>query len=478
MNLAWVAAAALAGAAEHKPNVLWLVAEDLGPHLACMGTKEVWTPNLDLMAREGMLYRRCFATCPVCSPSRSAFMTAMYQTAIEAHQHRSHRDDGKGPPPGVTLVSERFRKAGIKTGNLRALPPEFEFRGTGKTDWNFHWPTPPFDFSRWDEMKASQPFFAQLNFSETHRKFTAPKKADPAKVEIPPYYPDHPVTRRDWAEYLDALSELDRKIGLVLARLERDGLAENTIVVFFGDNGQAHVRGKQFCYDSGLNVPLVVRWPKGIAAPAGYQPGTTSDRLVELIDVGPTCLTLAGAGKPRGVNGQVFLGTEADPPRRYAFGARDRCDETPFRFRTVRDERFRYIRNFTPDKPFLQSNQYKERSYPVWNLLKELHAAGKLTPAAEFLCQPTMPEEELYDTVSDPHETVNLAKDAKYQADRARLRTELEKWIEATNDGGRNQEPESLIQSKGTTRPETHPNTGYVWGETPGQPKGGRKKAK
>src|SRR5205085_3396246 len=220
--------------------------------------------------------------------------------------------------------------------------------------------------------------------------FKAPKKADPAKVDLPPYYPDHPVARADWAEYLDSATELDRKCGVVLRQLTKDGLAENTVIVFFGDNGQAHVRGKQFCYESGLHVPLIIYWPDGLKRPAGLEAGKVDNRLLEAIDLAPTMLALAGAEKPRGMQGRVFLGEHAEPPRDYVFGARDRCDETVFRFRTVRDKRYRYIRNFTPERPFLQANEYKERQYPVWNLLKQLHAEGKLTPEQDALCQATM----------------------------------------------------------------------------------------
>ncbi|MFA7003871.1 MAG: sulfatase, partial [Verrucomicrobiia bacterium] len=265
----------LAGAAEtRRPNILWLIAEDFGPHLGCYGTKEVWTPNLDKLASDGVRYTRAFTTAPVCSASRSAFMTGMYQTAIGAHNHRSHRDDGYKLPDGVRVLPDWLRDAGYFTANLRELPKEFGFKGTGKTDWNFTYEGKPYDSDQWDDLKSHQPFYAQINFHETHRKFNGEKRADPAKVVIPPYYPDHPVTRTDWAAYLDAASELDRKIGLILKQLETDGLVDNTVVIFFGDNGQAHVRGKQFCYDSGLLVPLIIRWPEKAGPPGDFKPGS------------------------------------------------------------------------------------------------------------------------------------------------------------------------------------------------------------
>jgi len=443
------AGAALAPRGEGgRPNILWLVAEDLGVELECYGTKEVWTPNLNRLVQEGVRYTRFFTTAPVCSPSRSAFMTGMYATTIGAHHHRSHRKDGFALPEGVRVLPDWLRDAGYFTANVSELPPACGFKGTGKTDWNFAYDGKPFDSSRWADLKARQPFYAQLNFQETHRTFRAPKRADPAKVEIPPYYPDHPVTREDWAAYLDAATELDRKVGLVLKQLEEDGLADTTVVIFYGDNGQAHVRGKQFVYEEGLHVPMILRWPKAFPAPPQVKPGLVDDRLLCAIDLAPTMLDIAGAKKPPKMEGRIFLGDRAGPPREYVFGARDRCDETTFRLRTARDDRYRYIRNFTPERPFLQPNAYKERQYPVWNLLKQLHADGKLTPVQAVLCAPTMPEEELYDLQKDPHEIVNLAKSPGHQDVLERMRAAVEKWIAETDDRGRT--PEAATEEEST----------------------------
>lgn len=461
--LASLLAAGLWGA--DRPNILWLIAEDFSPHLGCYGTREVWTPHLDKLAAEGVRYTRFFTTAPVCSASRSAFMTGMYQTTIGAHNHRSHRDDGYELPSGVRVLTDWLREVGYFTANIRELPPELGFRGTGKTDWNFTYHGKPFDSDRWSDLQEHQPFYAQINFQETHRTFHAPRRADPAKVEIPPYYPDHPVVREDWAQYLDAASELDRKVGLVLAQLEKDGLADSTIVMFFSDHGQAHVRGKQFCYDSGLQVPLIIRWPGRFPRPKQIVPGSVDERLLMAIDLAPTVLALAGKQPLPPMQGEVFLGESAAPPRKYVFGARDRCDETVFRFRTVRTERYRYIRNFTPDRPFLQKNEYKERQYPVWNLLKQLDAEGKLNPLQKFLTAPTMPPEELYDVVADPHETINLASSPEHQDVLQELRQVLERWIEETNDQGRTLEPPEVAAAKGLTRPA----------ESPGAPQGKKK---
>lgn len=444
-----------------RPNILWLVAEDFGPALRSYGRTEVATPNLDRLAAEGTRYTRFYTTAPVCSPSRSAFMTGLYQTTIGAHQHRSHRDDGYRLPDGVRLLTECLRDTGYFTANLVDLPAELGFKGSGKTDWNFTPPEKPFDSRRWSDLPIHQPFFAQINFQETHRKFNSPKRVDPAKVQLPPYYPDHPVTREDYARYLDEAIELDRKVGLILDLLDRTGLSDNTVVLFFGDNGEAHIRGKQFCYEEGLHVPLIIRWPTKLSPPAGLGPGRVDHRLLEAIDLAPTMLALAGATTPPKMQGRSFVGPGATTSKEYIFGARDRCDMTVFRIRTVRDSRYRYIRNFTPDRPFLQYNEYKEKQYPAWTLLPKLQAAGKLTPPQEALCAPNMPAEELYDLDTDPHEIRNLAGSSEHAGTLKRFRGVLQNWIETTDDQGRILEPEELARNQGVTKPGTPALKGY-----------------
>lgn len=357
-SLAVLSANAAADATK-KPNILWLVAEDIGPEaLSSSGTPQAATPNLDRLAAEGVRYTRAYAGMG-CSVSRSSFMTGMYSTTIGTHNHRSHRNDGYQLPAGVRLLTDWLRDAGYFTANVRELPAPLGFSGSGKTDWNFSYQGKPFDSARWDDLKSHQPFYAQVNFSETHRGFHAPAKADPAKVAVPPYYPDHPVVRKDWAAYLDAGMELDRKTGLILKQLAADGLADDTIVVFFGDNGQAHARGKQFCYEEGLHVPMIIRWPKNFPAPKQIKPGTLDENFVNAMDLTPTMLDIAGVKKPAEMQGRIFLGERAEPAPEFTFGARDRCDETVMSIRTVRDANYRYIRNFTPERPFLAANHYK-----------------------------------------------------------------------------------------------------------------------
>ena len=435
--LALGAMAAVAAEAK-RPNILWLISEDTGPEaLSRSGTPQASTPALDRLAGEGVYFSHAYFGM-VCSVSRSSFMTGMYAASIGAHNHRTQ--DKKPLPEGVRTLSDGMRAAGYFTANLKQLPPELGFNGTAKTDWNFQYnPKKAFDSDRWSDLKPHQPFYAQINFKETHRDYHAPARADPAKVALPPYYPDHPVARKDWAAYLDASSELDRKISLVLDRLDKDGLADDTIVVYFGDNGASMARAKQFCYEESFHVPLIIRWPKNFPAPLNFKPGTVEERFIDGIDLAPTMLDIAGAAKPPKMQGRIFLGEHAEAPREYVFGTRDRCDTTVMRIRSVRDARYRYIRNFTPEVPFLAPNAYKERQYPVWNLLKELHAQGKLTPPQEFLCQPRMPEEELYDLQADPDEIHNIAQSdqPEIQAALKRMRGALENWMAEIGDKGR-----------------------------------------
>ncbi len=423
---------------KERHNILWIIAEDLSPDLGCYGNRLVHTPHIDRLASEGAMFNAAFCTAPVCSATRSALMTGMYQTSIGAHHHRSHRDDGYRLPEGVGFLCDIFRDAGYFTANVTTPAPGI--KGTGKTDYNFTVDI-PFDGTDWNQRASGQPFFAQINFPETHRTF---KKADrnpvnPQDVEIPPYYPDHPVTREDLALYLDTAQYLDDKVGAVLTRLDEEGLTENTVVVFFGDHGRPHVRGKQWLYEGGIRIPLVIRFPGRI------EPGTTSNELVSLIDVSAQSLRFAGIEVPDTMQGRAFLEHEI-PEREFIFAARDRCDETMDRIRCIRTKRYKYIRNFMPERPYTQLNRYKETQYPVIRLMRRLHAAGKLTPEQELFMADARPPEELYDLTIDPHELHNLADSAEHRDILDELRERLNAWIEETGDQGEIPEDPSIQQ--------------------------------
>jgi uncharacterized sulfatase len=421
-----LAGAGYAGSESQRPNILWIIAEDLSPDLACYGTAIVKTPNIDKLASQGVRYTNAFTTSPVCSPSRSAFMTGMYQTSIGVHHHRSHRYDDYTLPEPVKVFTDYFRSTGYFTCNCAGL----DWQKPGKTDFNFK-VEKPFDGTDWRQRKQGQPFYAQINLSETHRPFKKDPEnpIDENKVELSPYYPDHPIAKRDWADYLECIQVLDKNVGKVLKRLEEEGLADNTIVFFFGDNGRPHVRCKQFLYEGGIRVPLIIRWPDHIT------PGTVVDDLVSAIDFAPTSLKLAGIEPPKYMQGQIFLGPETQK-REFIIAARDRCDGTVDRIRCVRTRRFKYIRNYFPNRPYMQFNLYKRHSYPVWSLLQVLFVEGKLTPQQQLFLACTRPEEELYDLHTDPYEVNNLAGDPEHQKTLEELRSILDKWLQQTGDQG------------------------------------------
>ncbi len=419
---------AASGRAPNKPNILWLIAEDACPDFGCYGNTAARTPNIDRLAGESRLYRNAFSTASVCSASRSAFMTGVFQTRIGASNHRSHRTAAYPRPAGVKLLPERLRDAGYFTANIRELPPELGFKGTGKTDWNFFQTGKEFDSANWSDLKARAPFYAQINLSETHRVYrkAASNPVDPATVKLPPYLADDPVIRDDWAAYLDSLAALDAKVGAVLELLKREGLAENTVVFFFADHGREDFRGKYYSYEQGFRVPLLVRWP------ALLNPGSASDALVSLLDVHATTLALAGV-KAEGLDGWPIFGPGARI-RDYVFGARDRIDDTPDRVRTVRDARFKYIRNFEPERPYLQRMIYAEVSNPTYNRMRQLHSEGKLNADQRKFMAAQRPSEELYDLEADPFELNNLAGDARNRATLDRLRGVLGAWLKGTRD--------------------------------------------
>ncbi len=416
-----------------QPNVLWIYGEDLSPDLGCYGTPAVQTPNIDRLAGEGTQFSNAFVTCPVCSPSRSALITGTYQTHFDAHNHRSNRE--KLLRDDMKLITDCFREAGYFTCNSPGPP----YNRRGKTDFNFQ-REQPFDGIDWSERAEGQPFYAQINIPDTHRVFKPDpeRPINPDDVELPPYYPDHPLTRKDWALYLESIQILDRKVGEILKRLDDEGLSENTIVFFMSDHGRAHIRCKQFLYDGGIHIPLIVRWPGNVEA------GAVSDALVSGVDFTPTTLSLAGIDIPSYVQGQIFLGSEATS-RDAIFAARDRCDGTDDRIRCIRTQRYKLIRNYHPELPYMQFNGYKKLQYPLWTLIRILAEKGKLSDAQQHFLQETRPAEELYDLRTDPHEINNLADDKQYDAVQNDLREKLDVWIDSTGDMGETPESDEVI---------------------------------
>ncbi|MCI0492927.1 MAG: sulfatase [Planctomycetes bacterium] len=441
----WVAAA-------ERPNVLWFVVDDMSANFSCYGETAIHTPHVDRLAREGTKFANAFVTAPVCSPCRSSLITGMYQTSIGAHQHRSGRGVEKiHLPEGVPLVPALFQEAGYFTCNGNGLPNAGRTRktgqgggvGLGKTDYNFEWDASIYDGSDWNAREPGQPFFMQVQLaggklrggsdaaarmlSELARQeFGEAVRAE--DVKLPPFYPRDPLLLRDWAAYLDAVRFTDRHVGEVLARLENEGILDNTLILLMTDNGISHARGKQFLYNEGTQMPLVVRGP-------GIAKDVVRDDLIEHIDLAAISLAAAGIPIPKTMHGRdVFANDYA--PREAVFAARDRCDETVDRIRSVRTDRFLYIRNFHPRRPHLQPNAYKDGKSIV-QTLRGLHDAGKLDELTEtLLFSPTRPAEELYEWTRDRWQVRNLADAPAYRQTLESLRARLDGWIIETNDPG------------------------------------------
>lgn len=432
-----------------KPNIVWFLVDDMSANFSCYGERLIETPHVDQLAKEGTLFRNAFITAPVCSPCRSALITGMYQTSIGAHHHRSGRGELKiHLPEGVTPLPVLFQQAGYYTciGSGLEGPsdqPAAKRKALGKTDYNFEHDLAMYDANDWRDRKPDQPFFMQVQLaggklrggtdaSATRFAEQAAKElgasVDPQRVVLPPYYPRDPVLLRDWAAYLDSVRMTDLHVGKVVERLKREGLYESTWIAFMTDHGISHARGKQFLYNEGTHVPLVIRGP-GVAA------GAIREDLVEHIDLAATSLRAAGLPLPSAMQGDDLFGADYKP-KEAVFSARDRCDETVERIRSVRTDRFLYIRNFYPERPHLQPNAYKDGKSIVESLRK-LHAAGKLSPLSEkLLFSPARPREELYAWREDRWQVSNLAEDPRYRAELVRHREELDRWLVETKDRG------------------------------------------
>ena len=405
------------------PNILWFSLEDTSPRFGCYGDALARTPNLDRVAAEGCRYDCAFSVAGVCAPSRAAIITGMYPTFIGAHHMRTTHQNRATPemptpydvcpPHYVKCFPEYLRAAGYFCTN------------NSKTDYQFAAP-----FTAWDECHGQahwrhrppgQPFFAVFNPTGTHESGmwderpnwhgkAAPAITDPGQVTVPPWLPDTPIVRTTIARQYDNIAVSDQLLGQLLRELEADGVLDNTGIVIWSDHGEGLPRAKRWPYDSGIRIPLIVRWPGQIA------PGTTSRRLVSLIDLAPTMLGVAGVPAPAFWQGQDFL---AGPEREYVFATRDRFDEAYDMVRAVRDRRFKYLRHYYPGTPYQPWIPYNNQHSAQQELWRQSVAQG--LPA-------NRPPEELYDLAADPHELVNVAGNPTFAGDLGRLRRVLDDW--------------------------------------------------
>ena len=403
---------------EQMPNILWIMAEDISPDLSCYGVKGVRTPHLDELAKQGIRYTNAFVTGPVCSTSRSAMMVGVHQQTIGAHQHRT-RDKQLLPEPYLPFV-HMLEDAGYYTCSL-----------DNKTDLNFKLERPLMMGKDWKNREKGQLFFAKITLHNTHRPWVGDKKrpVDPSKVVLPPYYPDTKLLRKDWALGLGEIQVMDRRVGQLLKRLKDEGLSENTLVIFTSDHGRCHVRGKQFLYDGGIGIPMIIRWPKKIKA------GQVSDDLVMSIDITKTILNVSGAQSLDYLQGlDLFDGSTAG--RTSIFASRDKMDQTHDAMRAVRTKTFKYILNLMPERPWMQYNRYKLSQYPATAVLNAMFLSGTLNKdQAKFMAK-TKPVEELYDIKKDPYELHNLAKDPKYAKALKKMQGRMKFYQGMVNDQG------------------------------------------
>ena len=474
-----------------QPNILWLVTEDMGAYIPPFGDHTVPTPNLSRLANEGVIYPNLYSTSGVCAPGRAAIATGMYPSSIGANHMRTNSYTHVTglpryeaiPPADVKMISELLRKEGYYcTNNL-------------KTDYQFKHPVTAWDesspYAHWRNRKEGQPFYAVFNFTETHesglfepygfrqietrhyhagdRSYNWKKNGasqaknrmteseipvylpKDTKFNIPPYLPDTDVVKRDLWKMYNNIGEMDRQVGAVLKQLEEDGLLENTIIFFYGDHGGPLPREKRLIYDSGLNTPMIVRFPKKVQA------GTKDDQLISFVDFAPTLLSIIGEKPKDYMQGQAFLGKyQSKKEREHIHAAADRFDGFTDAIRAVRNSKFKYIRNYRPKQGYYLPVDYREK-IPTMQELLRLRNEGKLNDIQLQWFRDKKPKEELFDCEKDPYELVNLAEKPEYQDKLKALRLEMDKWLKAIDDNPAM--PESDLVKKLWSGSEVQPVT-------------------
>ena len=423
----------------HQPNILWLVAEDMSPTIAAYGDSTIHTPNLDRLFKEGVRYTHMFSVSGVCAPSRFSIATGIYTTRGGAqHMRTSSRPEymekigvipyEATPDPPVRMMSEVMRENGYYTTNRSKQ--DYQFKAP-VTAWNENSPR-----AHWRNRPEGMPFFSIVNFGVTHESQIWARANDTllvaadAEVPIPPYLPSTDLVYQDVRRMYSNILRLDARIGDVLEELESDNLLEETIIVFYSDHGGPLPRQKRQLYDSGLHVPLAIRFPNQQLA------GMTDDQLISFVDLAPTTFSLAGVPLPEYLDGQAFLGTQrAGAPRSFIHAAADRFDAEYDTKRAVRDQRYKYILNLRPDLGYYLAVTYREQMATMQELLR-LRDLGELDEYQAQWFRESKPEEELFDTENDPYELRNLADDPSYSERLALMRTELENWMADTGDPG------------------------------------------
>ncbi len=433
---------------KEPPNLLWIVSEDNSPFFGCYGDEFATTPTFDKLASEGVLYENAFANAPVCAPARSTIITGMYPPSMGTQNMRSRYPT----PESIKFFPQYLREAGYYCTN------------NAKEDYNMIKPEGVWDESsrkaHYKNRKDGQPFFAIFNLGVSHESSihkSIPNDSlrhNPAKVKLPPYHPDTPEMRHDWAQYYDKIEDLDGQVAAILKELEDAGLAENTIVGYYGDHGGVIARSKRFVYESGTHVPMIWRFPDKYKHLAPAKSGSKLDRLVSFVDLAPTMLSLVGVEVPEYMQGKAFLGDQQTQPREYVHLFRGRMDERIDMVRAVRNKQFRYIKNYMPHRIYGQYIEYLWRA-PSCRSWEEAYKAGTCNKAQSAFWE-QKPPEELYDVTVDPWEVNNLADDPKYADVLERMRGEKERWMSEIRDTG------LMPEGEMSTRNETQSSFEYV----------------
>lgn len=427
-----------------RPNILWIVSEDNSTFLGCYDYPDANTPRLDKLASEGIRYSHAFSNAPVCAPARCTIITGVYPPSMGTQHMRSKTRI----PDHIKMFPKYLREAGYYCTN------------NSKTDYNLSYGKGGYDNTAWDKMtggqyanrKPGQPFFAVYNIGTSHESSLhkpLDKSLFEADVQIPPYHPDVPEVRANWAMYHRIITKMDGQVGGILDKLEKDGLADDTIVFYYGDHGGILTRSKRFLYDTGTHIPMIVRFGKNWQHLAPAKPCSTSDRLVSFIDLAPTVLSLTGVEIPEHMQGHAFLGDKKTADPEYVHLFRGRMDERYDMMRAVRDHRFKYIRNYMPQRIYGQHLNYLWKM-PLTNAWQREYLAGRTKGPQNIFWEPK-PFEELYDTEADYWEVNNLAGDPKYADVLERMRKQVHDQIFRIRDSGFMPEGQMVSRSKGTT---------------------------
>ncbi|MEO1991231.1 MAG: sulfatase [Pirellulales bacterium] len=424
--------------AADRPNILWIYLEDVSGWFSCYGETLIDTPNIDRLAARGIRFNRFYTPAGVCSATRSAVIVGAMQTSFGIHNHRSGRPDFRGKGMGADFDDIRLPDGVEPLPVLMKQAGYFTFNQSGKDDYNFRWTKDEFYSSNssknlWRNRRSDQPFFGQVQLRGGKLGRNAKPVVARSEVPVPPYYPDIPEVREEIAHHYDCILKTDQEIGDLLDALEKDGLTDSTLIVCFSDHGYKLHRHKQFLYEGGIHMPLIIAGP-------GVAPDQVRDDLVSGIDIAPASLAAAGLPIPSFMEGKDFL-SKSYTPRKFVVAARDRCDYTIEKIRAIVTPRFKYLRNYLTDRPFMQPS-YKD-PWPVSIRFREMMAANEMNQTQLIFFGPSKQPEELYDLENDPHEINNLVNDPAFQEQLEHHREILRQWIKETGDKGQNPESDA-----------------------------------